>query len=131
MIVVDSSALVHAFTAKHPSPRLVARLRTDALHAPHLIDAEFTHAVRGLTIGAKISNERAEGARALFAATRMSRYELDHLNDRVWSLRHNMTAYDAYYVALAEALDCQLVTSDGKLAAAFGHNADIQVYPAS
>jgi predicted nucleic acid-binding protein len=56
-----------------------------------------------------------------------TRYPHDPLLDRIWSLRHNLTAYDASYVALAEALDVPLVTADERLAAAPGNRAKIDV----
>jgi predicted nucleic acid-binding protein len=57
----------------------------------------------------------------------LQRYPHYWLLPRVWELRHNLTAYDAVYVALAEALDAPLVTRDARLAAAPGHQARIEV----
>jgi predicted nucleic acid-binding protein len=57
----------------------------------------------------------------------LHRYPNDVLLPRVWELRHNLTAYDAVYVALAEALDARLVTRDRRLAAASGHRARVEL----
>ena len=57
----------------------------------------------------------------------LDRYPHDLFLPRVWELRHNLTAYDAVYVALAEALDAPLLTCDRRLAAASGHRARIEL----
>jgi predicted nucleic acid-binding protein len=54
-------------------------------------------------------------------------YPHDLLLPRVWALRHNLTAYDAVYVALAEALDAPLLTRDQRMAAASGHHSRIEL----
>ena len=59
---------------------------------------------------------------------RITRYSHETFLHRVWQLRHNLTAYDGIYVALAESLDCPLVTCDGPLAAAPGHRATIELF---
>lgn len=60
---------------------------------------------------------------------RLTRYSHTPLVARIWELRNNLTAYDAAYVALAEALDAPLVTTDAKLARASGHRARVELYP--
>lgn len=129
MIVADASALLHAFEARHPNPDLLDRLANSELHAPHLLDVEFLSGLRGLVRGRKLSIDRAHEARTEFASLPIVRYPMFDLSDRVWELRANFTAYDACYIALAEGLDCPLATSDGKLANASGHYADVEVYP--
>lgn len=129
MLVVDSSAALTALAARDPAPELVERLADDGdLHAPHLIDTEILHALRRLRRRGQISAERAHDARTDFAELTLVRYPHEPLNDRVWELRENLTAYDATFVALAEALDVPLVTCDARLAAAPGHHAHIEVY---
>jgi predicted nucleic acid-binding protein len=76
----------------------------------------------------QISAERAHDARADFAELTLVRYPHEPLGDRVWDLRENLTAYDATFVALAEALDVPLVTCDARLAGAPGHDAQIELY---
>jgi predicted nucleic acid-binding protein len=127
VIVADCSAVVHVFTAASLDDTLADRLATEPLHAPHLLDVEILHALRGLVIGHKISPDRAEHARHLYAQTTINRYPISALADRIWSLRHNLTAYDAAYIALAEVLACPLVTRDAKLVRA-GHTADVALY---
>lgn len=129
MIVIDTSAVLRALADETPDIALQKRMIMSPMHVPHLIDAEVLNALRGLVLGRKISVDRATDARRDFAALYLTRYPIHDLGDRIWALRDNLTAYDACYVALAEALDCPLVTSDAKLAGAAGHFAQIEVYP--
>lgn len=128
--VVDSSALVELFTldAAELDAALAKRLATVIPHVPDVIDVEFHHALRGLLLGKKISSERAEHARALFAETPKVRFPTRDLTERVWSLRHNLGAYDACFVALAESLDVPLITCDDKQATASGHQARVEAF---
>lgn len=129
MLVVDSSAVLEALAAHDPAPELIERLADDGdLHAPHLIDTEILHALRRLLRRRQISTERAHDARTDYAELTLVRYPHEPLNDRVWELRENLTAYDATFVALAEALDVPLVTCDTRLAAAPDSRARIEVY---
>ena len=129
MLVLDSSAALGAIAARDPAPGLVERLADDGdLHSPHLIDTEVLHALRRMLRRGKISTDRAHDARTDFADLALVRYPHEPLSERVWELRENLTAYDATFVALAEALDVPLVTCDARLAAAPGHRARIEVY---
>ncbi len=129
MLVVDSSAVLAALAASDPAPELVERLADDGdLHAPHLIDTEVLHALRRMLRKGQISVERAHDARTDCAELTLVRYPHEPLSDRVWELRENLTAYDATFVALAEALGAPLVTCDARLAAAPGTRARIDVY---
>jgi predicted nucleic acid-binding protein len=105
--------------------RLFVRLET--LHAPHLIDVEIAQVVRRYAAAGEIDGERGRAALTDLADLRLLRYPHDLLLPRIWNLRHNLTAYDAAYVALAEALDAPLVTRDRRLAAAAGHRARIEL----
>lgn len=128
MLVVDTSAVLDSLAADNPEPNLVERLSASAeWHEPHLLDVEVTHALRGMVRGGKITLDRAQSARADFAQLRIVRYPFAGLADRVWELRHNMTAYDATYAALAETLGCPLVTCDKGLAAG-EHRAEVELY---
>ena len=132
MLVVDTSAVLEALAARDPAPGLVERLADDGdLHGPHLIDTEVLHALRRMTIGNAISEERAADARSDFAELALARYPHEPLSDRVWQLRHNLTAYDATFVALAEALGVPLVTCDARLASAPGHAARVELFAAA
>ena len=129
MLVVDSSAVLEALAARDPAPELVERLAGDSdLHAPHLIDTEVLHALRRLLRRGQISAERSHDALTDFAELTLVRYPHEPLNERVWDLRENLTAYDATFVALAEALGVPLITCDARLAAAPGSRARIEVY---
>jgi predicted nucleic acid-binding protein len=132
MLVVDTSAVLEALSAREPAPGLIERLAADGdLHAPHLIDTELLHALRRMGIRREISDERAADTRTDFEELALARYHHQPLNDRVWELRHNLTAYDATFVALAEVLAAPLITCDARLASAPGHNAQIELFGAS
>lgn len=128
MIVVDSAALVDALTAVAGTEDLRECLARNELHAPTLIDFEVVSALRGLTLGGHLSPARAEDLLTDLDDLRIERWPAeDPLRRRAFQLRQNLSAYDAAYVALAEALDCPLVTRDARLAGASGHSAQIDV----
>lgn len=132
MLVLDTSAILTALVALDPPPRLIERLSDDGdLHGPHLIDTEVLHALRRMSINRQISDERLADARSDFAELALMRYPHQPLSDRVWELRHNLTVYDATFVALAEALEAPLVTCDGRLASAPGHSANVELFTAN
>jgi len=129
VIVVDSAALVDALTTVDGTEQLRAHLAGEELHAPTLIDFDVVSAVRGLTLGGDLSAERAEDLLTDFDDLRIERWPAeDALRRRAFSLRHNLSAYDAAYVALAEALECPLVMRDARLARSRGHDARIEVW---
>jgi len=128
MLVVDTSAVLAALAEQTPDSELVQRLADDGdLHAPHLIDIEILHALRGLVRGGKLSADRAEDVRTDVAALALTRYAHEPLADRVWAQRENLSSYDAVFVALSEALEVPLITCDARLAAAPGILVDL--YP--
>lgn len=125
MIVLDASVAVAALLGH---PVAVGELgRHDLLAAPHLIDAEVLQTVRGHLFGGKLTEESAARALAYWQSIGIQRHATHDLTDRMWQLRHNVTAYDAAYVALAESYDCTLVTADRKLASASGPRCAITV----
>jgi predicted nucleic acid-binding protein len=130
VIVVDTSAVIGVLAGQPRAARLVDRVINDGdLHAPHLIDVEFQHALRRLVVARAINDDRAADARMDFADLTIVRYPHVSLADRMWELRHNLTAYDAAFLALAEALGAPLVTCDARLARAPGHAASVEVFP--
>lgn len=97
------------------------------LHAPHLLDVEVVQVLRRFERLGTIDADRAEEALADLRALRLVRHAHEPFLDRVWALRHNLSAYDALYVALAEGLPAPLVTLDRRMADAPGHGAVVRV----
>lgn len=128
MIVVDTSALMEALVGRPPPEPLQARLLATSLHAPHIVDLEFLQALRRLVDRGGLASSDAEQARQDLAALPIERYAHTILAERIWALRHNLTAYDAAYVALSEALDAPLITADVRIARAAGHHARVEVF---
>lgn len=128
MIVVDSAAVVDALAAVAGTEALRTYLAAEELHAPSLLDYEVVSAVRGLTMGGKVSATRAQDLFTDFDDLPIQRWPpADALRRRAFQLRDSISAYDAAYVALAEALDCPLLTRDTRLAHSSGHGARIEV----
>ena len=129
MLVVDTSAVIAALAGRPPNHAVVERLGGDGdLAAPHLLDVEFLHALRRLVLGHRLGEDRAADARDDLAALAITRYQHTLVADRVWELRHGLTAYDATFVALAELLGATLVTCDARLARASGHRATVELF---
>ena len=129
MIIIDASAMIEALVGRQADEELLDALQGD-LHAPHLLDVEVLSVLRGLTLSGKLVPMAAEQARMDHFAFTIARYDLLGLADRVWAIRANFTAYDASYLALAEALRAPLYTCDHKLAHG-GHQAQVKVFPRS
>lgn len=129
MIVVDASALLEALL-RTPAASAVEKWLfqpQQTLHAPHLLDVEVAQVVRRYAARGEIDSERGRAALADLADFPLHRYPHDLLLPRVWDLRNNLTACDAVYVALAEALDAPLLTRDQRLATASGHRARVEL----
>jgi predicted nucleic acid-binding protein len=126
MIVIDASALVDMIMGWR-SERIRERLRAAAeLHAPVTIDAELLHALRKHAFAGVVGIDHANTALDLLAGPALTRHPVQPLARRMWSLRRNITAYDAAYVALAESLELPLITRDRRLARSSGHAARIE-----
>jgi predicted nucleic acid-binding protein len=126
LIVIDASAAVAALVNAGPARRALA---AGQVHAPHLIDSEVANALRRTEAGGRIQTAAAAEALHTWSHVGVIRYAVIGLLERIWQLRANLTAYDASYVALAEALDCVLVTCDAKIARAPGLKCPITVVP--
>lgn len=126
--MVDSAAIVDALSGVYGTGDLRKLLATEDLHAPTLLDFEVLSALRGLTLGGHLSPHRAHDLLTDYDDLPVRRWAFaDALRRRAFQLRNNVSAYDAAYVALAEALECPLVTRDGRLARSSGHTARITV----
>jgi predicted nucleic acid-binding protein len=129
--VVDCSIIIRLLASREGDELLRQRLAR-TVHAPALIDAEVCSVIRGLAIVStprRITAVRAGQMLADYAGLRIVRHPMQPLQARVFELRHNLTAYDGTYVALAEVLRSPLLTDDGKFASAPGHRAVIHHYP--
>jgi len=102
--------------------------RNETLHAPHVLDLEVTQVLKRLALRGVIPVRRADEAVRDFLDLRITRYPHLVLLPRIWQLRHNLSAFDAAYIVLAEKLGAALVTWDGRLASASGHAAAIELF---
>ena len=129
MIVIDASALLEFLLQTSLGARVEARLfgEEDELHVPHLLDVEIAQGLRRLVRSGEVSSGRAEEAIADLNDLDLHRHAHLDLLDRAWKLRESISAYDAMYVALAEAIEAPIVTCDSPLAKAPGHRARIEV----
>ncbi|MXY16902.1 MAG: type II toxin-antitoxin system VapC family toxin [Acidobacteria bacterium] len=129
MTVLDASAAVELLLNTPRGRRLHARLAadTETLHAPHLADLEIAQVLRRYVLHGNLGEPQARLALARWRSLDVERYAHEPLLGRVWGLRNNMSAYDAVYVALAEALGTVLVTGDRRLAAAPGLNVHVEL----
>jgi len=127
-LVVDASAVVDYLRATPRGLRVAARIEEERveLHVPHLCPVEVASALRGLVLGGKASAEDAQLGLDDLADLSAQRHPVEPYLPRIWVLRDNLTVYDATYVALAEALDAVLVTTDGELAPKYRHYATVE-----
>jgi predicted nucleic acid-binding protein len=128
LIVADASAVLEILLRTPKAEVLDDVLLSSGtvLHAPHLIDVEVAQALRRLVLSGDLGELRAAQAIDDLRGIRIERHAHVDFVRRAWQLRPAMTAYDAMYVALAEALEAPLVTCDVKLSRAHGHGAIIR-----
>jgi predicted nucleic acid-binding protein len=129
VIVVDASVLAAAL-GDDGSDGDLARRRLSAdpnLHAPHLVDLEVLSVWRRRAVVGDLGERRSSLALQDLADLPIVRYPHLPFAARVWELRHNVTPYDAAYIALAETLECPFVTADAKVAAAGGIKCTVEV----
>ncbi|MBZ5579574.1 MAG: type II toxin-antitoxin system VapC family toxin [Acidobacteriia bacterium] len=128
MIVLDASVVVELLTNGGLAESIRSELagRDEPFLAPHLIDVEAVSAMRRLVAGKGIDAHRGAQFLAGLAALPAERYSHTPLLERIWELRHNFSAYDATYIALAEATGSTLYTCDERLRK--GHRARVVLF---
>jgi predicted nucleic acid-binding protein len=129
MIVVDASAMTELLLQTELGGRVEARVFRigETLHAPHLLDLEVVQALRRFVRAGNIAPGRAHEAVEDLPLLGILRHSHHGLLGRVWELRDNFTAYDAVYLALAEALDAPFLTCDRALGSSPAHAARVEV----
>ena len=129
MIVADASAVLEVLLNTPSGLEIRHRLAAEeTIHVPHLLDLEVLQVLRRNARMSNIGGVRVEEALQDYTDMRLHRYSHTLLAARIWELRHNWTAYDAAYIALAETLDAPLITRDRALASSTGHRANVLVF---
>jgi predicted nucleic acid-binding protein len=126
VIVLDASAAVSALLNVGEARTALA---DDTVHVPHLVDSEIAHALRRQVLTGALGADDGWAALDTWRRLGVARHPIVGLLDRVWELRDNVSAYDASYVALAEALGCALVTADARLSRVPGLRCAVTVVP--
>jgi predicted nucleic acid-binding protein len=120
-VVVDASVVVAALVDAGPHGEWAEQvLAAGSIEAPELVHAEATNVLRRLERSKRISTAEANAAHDDLMHLAIELFSFAPFADRVWELRHNLTSYDAWYIALAEALETPLATLDEKLAGTSG-----------
>lgn len=129
MIVIDASAILEVLLNTSTGSKVSALLSRpdETFHAPHLLDIEVTQVLRRYALAGVLDEDRSRQARDDFQSLPIERYPHGELLERIWQLRVALTAYDAAYVVLAEALDAPLITCDARLSRAHGHGARVEL----
>ncbi len=123
-IVIDASVVIDLLVG-NAGVRAAVEGRPP-LHAPVTIDAEVLHALRRQWLARALTDAEIAKMLDVFRDAPITRHPVQPFVDRMWSLRRNITAYDAGYVALAESLSLTLLTTDWRLAHSSGHAATIE-----
>jgi predicted nucleic acid-binding protein len=126
VIVIDASAAIAGLVNDGPARR---RIAAEQLHIPHLIDSEVAGGLRRLVIAGRMTEKQGWATLDTWRRLGATRYPVHGLLERIWGLHNNLTAYDAGYVALAEQLNCSVVTADARLAAAAGIRCPVTLVP--
>jgi predicted nucleic acid-binding protein len=114
--VVDAGVVIAVLAGTADPEGLV----DDEVAVPHLVDSEVPNALRKAVVRGALTDVEAGAAMDGFVRLSLTRYPADWLRPRMWALRHNLSAYDATYVALAEVMTAPLLTTDRRLARAPG-----------
>ena len=120
-VVVDSSVVVAALLDTGPNGAWAEKVIEDrALYAPELVRVEVTNILRRLERAKEITTPEANAGYEDLMQLEVELFSFDSFSDRIWQLRHTVTSYDAWYVAVAEALGFPLATLDERLAKSDG-----------
>jgi predicted nucleic acid-binding protein len=132
LTVIDCSAMIDLLAAKTHTGDAIARRVTAAqtLYAPYVLDAEVISALLGLIRGRKISEREADAALSNYRAFPVERQDVLPLWPRLKILHANLSAYDAQYVALAEALNVSLITADARIKRSGAARCKVEVFGA-
>lgn len=122
MIVLDASALLELILSTQTGKAIAERISDPAvsLHAPHLADIEVVQALRRYVRDGEVTVRDAAASLEDLRSLDLERHAHEPYLERIWSLRDNVTAYDAAYVTLAEMLGATLITADTRLSRAPG-----------
>ncbi len=129
MIVADASAVLQILL-RTPAAQAVQSwllMPGQEIHAPHLIDLEVAHVLRKYATANPAEDDGYGRALTEWLALPVKRHAHEPYVARIWALRQNVSAYDAAYIALAEALQAPLITRDQRLAGSVGHQAQIKL----
>lgn len=127
MLVTDAALVVAALVDSGPDGTWAEELlAADSLAAPHLMPVEVANILRRAVLSGDISADTASMAHVDLLDLRVELFPYGPFAARVWELRRNITAYDAWYVALAESLDGTLATLDVRLSRASGPRCTFQ-----
>lgn len=130
MLVVDASAAYDALVGRDPLDEITVRLAQGAeLVAPYLIDIEVVNALRKSVLAGRLTADRASDARDDLLNLSLDRFPHEPFIDRIWELRDQLSAYDAAYLALAEAIGIPLITCDAALASVARDSVTVEFFP--
>jgi len=127
VIVLDASVILDLLLQSGAARAAADRMEGSSWHAPELMDLETLQVLRRYRLHEGLSERRATEALSDFSSLNIRRHRHAPYLNRIWELRDNLTAYDAAYVALAEALRAPLLTRDARLARSRGHGALIEL----
>ena len=130
--VLDASVVVELVLGTRIGARIRERLHDPriSLHGPELLDLEVLNVLRRYVRAGTVAADRAEAAVRRLEELDLQRHRHGPMLPRIWSWRANLTAYDAAYVALAEVVDCPLLTTDARLSKAPGLPVPVELFDA-
>ncbi|MEL4504459.1 type II toxin-antitoxin system VapC family toxin [Luteococcus sp. H138] len=126
-LVLDASAAAEFLLGTEQGLDVGVHMGSHPLIAPQLLAAEVVSILRGWNLSGQLASERVAFALQDFKDLGVQLFDMGELMFPAWKLRHNVSAYDAMYVALAEAFECQVLSCDLKLVRAMP---DLVISPA-